>query len=64
MLLFFFLLYSIIFLLFQLLKKKINVKHALAIPTGAPISLVNEIIDTPPAVALKQLTFYVYNQKF
>ena len=34
-------------------KEKTKVKLALAIPTGAPIALVNEIIDTPPFVALK-----------
>ena len=34
-------------------REKIKVKLALAIPTGAPIILVNEIIDTPPIVALK-----------
>ena len=33
--------------------EKIKVKLALAIPTGAPIIVVNEIIDTPPLVALK-----------
>ena len=33
-------------------REKINVKLALAIPTGAPIEVVNEIIDIPPVVAL------------
>ena len=32
-----------------------KVKLALAIPTGAPTILVNEIIDTPPVVALKTI---------
>ena len=36
-------------------KEKIKVKLALAIPPGAPIILVNEIIDTPPAAALKTI---------
>ena len=36
-------------------REKIKVKLVLAIPTGAPIILVNEIIDTPPAVALKTI---------
>ena len=36
-------------------QEKIKVKLALAIPTGAPITLVNEIIDTPPLVALKTI---------
>ena len=39
----------------SVVKKKIKVKLALAIPTGAPITLVNEISDTPPAVALKTI---------
>ena len=40
-------------------KKK---RLALAIPTGAPTILVNEIIDTPPLVALK-IKLGQYNQK-
>ena len=34
-------------------KEKIKVRLAFDIPTGAPIILVNEIIDTPLLVALK-----------
>ena len=34
-------------------REKIRVKLALAIPTGAPIAVVNEIIDISPVVALK-----------
>ena len=34
-------------------REKIKVKLALAIPTGAPIVLANEMIDIPPVVALK-----------
>ena len=34
-------------------REKIKVKIALAIPTGAPIVVVNEIIVIPPVVALK-----------
>ena len=34
-------------------KEKINVKPALAIPTGVPITLVKEIIDTLPLFALR-----------
>ena len=41
------------FLLFLLLKKKIKVKLALAIPTGAPTTLAREMIDTPPLAGLK-----------
>ena len=36
-------------------REKIRVKLALAIPTGAPTTLVNEQIDTPPVVALKTI---------
>ena len=36
-------------------KEKNKVRLALAIPTGAPTILVNEIIDTPPLVALKAI---------
>ena len=30
--------------------EKTKVKRALAIPTGAPVIVVNEIIDIPPVV--------------
>ena len=43
------------FLTIPVVREKIKVKLALAIPTGAPITLVNEIIDTPPVVALKTI---------
>ena len=33
--------------------KEIKVKLGLSILTGAPIALVNEIIDIPPVFALK-----------
>ena len=36
-------------------KEKIKVKLALVIPAGAPIAVVNEIIDIPPVVALKTI---------
>ena len=48
------------FLINHVVNGKIKVKLALAIPTGAPIAVVKEIIDTPQLVA--QLTFYAYNQ--
>ena len=35
------------FLTIPVVKEKIKVRLALAIPTGAPIILVNEIIDIP-----------------
>ena len=34
-------------------REKIKVKLAFAIPNGAPTTLVNEMIDTSPVVALK-----------
>ena len=37
-------------------REKIKIKLALAIPTGTPILVVNEIIDIPPVVALKVLS--------
>ena len=39
----------------RVVKEKIKVKLALVIPTSAPTTLVNEIIDTPPLVALKTI---------
>ena len=36
-------------------REKNNVRLVLAIPIGAPIILVNKIIDTPPPVALKTI---------
>ena len=38
-------------------REKIKIKLALAIPTGAQITLVNEIIDAPPFLALKATKF-------
>ena len=43
------------FLTIPVVRAKIRVKLALAIPTGAPTILVNEIIDTPLVVALKAI---------
>ena len=54
----FFFLFLVIFsnfLTIPVVREKIKVKLALAIPTGAPIILVNEIIDTPPLVAFKTI---------
>ena len=53
--LFFFLVISNNFLIIPVVRKKIKVKLALAIPTGAPIALVNEIIDTPPVYTLNTI---------
>ena len=51
------------FLTIPAVKEEIKVRLALTIPNGAPTILVNEIIDTLLLVALKQLTFYLCNQK-
>ena len=52
----FFFLFLVIFnnfLTIPVLREKIKVRLVLAIPTGAPIILVNEIIDTPLLATLK-----------
>ena len=52
----FFLFFLVIFsnfLTIPVVREKIKVKLALAIPTGAPTMLVKEMIDTPPVAALK-----------
>ena len=54
----FFFLFLVIFsnfLTIPVVREKIKVKLALAIPTGAPTILVNEQIDTPPVAALKTI---------
>ena len=54
----FFSVFSVIFnnfLVIPAVKKKIKVRLALAIPTGAPTILVNEQIYAPPAVAHKTI---------
>ena len=43
------------FLTIPVFKEKIKIRLALAIPTGAPIILINEIIDTLQLVALKSI---------
>ena len=62
----FFVLFLVIysnFLTFTVVREKIEVGLPLAIPTGAPTILINEIIDTPPLVALKTIKACQYNQK-
>ena len=44
-----------ILLTIPVVRGKIRVKPARAISTGAPTTLVNEIIDTTPLVALKAI---------
>ena len=51
------------FLMIPLVRENIKVKLALAIPTGAPTAVVNEIIDIPPVVALKIIKICLCNQK-
>ena len=51
------------FFIFPVVKEKINEKLALAIPTGAATTLVNDMIDTPPVVALKTIKLCLCNQK-
>ena len=55
MLFLFFLVVPSNFLMIPVVREKIKVKLALAIPTGAPILLVNEQIDTLPLVTLKTI---------
>ena len=43
------------FLVIPVVREKNKIRLALAIPNGAPTILVNEIIDTPPLVALKTI---------
>ena len=43
------------FLIIPVVREKIKVKLALAIPTGGTTTLVNKMIDTPPLVALKTI---------
>ena len=54
----FFFLFLVIFnnlLIISVVREKIKVRLTLAIPTGAPVILVNGIIDTPLLVALKTI---------
>ena len=53
---FFFLLLVMLsnFLIIPVVTRKIKIRLALAIPTGAPAKLTDEIIQTPPLAALKK----------
>ena len=54
----FFLLFLVLFsnfLIIPVVREKIKVKVALAIPAGAPTTLVKELIEAPPLVALKTI---------
>ena len=58
---FFFLFFVVLsnFFTIPIAREKNRVKLALAIPKGAPKTLVNEQIDIPPVVALKTSLVYV-----
>ena len=43
------------FFIIPVVKEKIRVKPAPAIPAGAPTTLADEMIQTPPLVALKTI---------
>ena len=43
------------FLTTPVVREKIKVKLAVTVPTGAPIALANEIMDTPPLVTLNTI---------
>ena len=43
------------FFIIPVVRERIKTKLAPAIPTGAPIKLAEEIIHTPPLVALKTI---------
>ena len=60
---FFFLVILINFLVIPVVREKIKVKLALEILTGARIIRVNEIIDTPPLVALKTIKILFMQSK-
>ena len=62
----FFFFFLVIFnnvLVIPVVREKIKVKLALAIPTGAPTILVNQQIDMPPLAALKAIKSCLCNQE-
>ena len=63
---YFFLLFPVMvinFLIIPIVKEKIKVKLVLAIPTGLPTTLLNEIIDTRPVVAFKTIKILSMSSK-
>ena len=60
---FLFLVISSNFLTIPVVREKVKIRLALAIPIGTPITLANELIDTPLLVALKTIKIFLYNQK-
>ena len=63
MLFFLFLVILSNFLILPVVKEEIRVKLALAIPIGAPTTLVSKKIDSPLVVALKTIKICLCNQK-
>ena len=62
----FFLLFLVVlisFLIIPVVREKIRVKLAPAIPTGATTTFTEEIIQTPHLLCLKQFKLYLCNQK-
>ena len=59
---FFFVIFNNFFII-PVVIEKIKVKLALTIPTGTPIILVSETMILLQLLHLKQLKFYLYNQK-
>ena len=62
----FFFLFLVIFsnfLIIPVVREKIKVRLALAIPTDAPTILVKEIIDTPLRVAFKTIKIFSIQSK-
>ena len=51
------------FLIIPVIREKSRVKTAPAIQTGAPTTLTDEKIQTPPLVALRQLKPCLCNKK-
>ena len=43
------------FFIIPVVREKIKVKLALAVPFGAPTSLADQMIETPPLVELKTI---------
>ena len=52
------------FLIISVVREKIRVKLALAIPTGAPTTLPDEMMEVPLLVALKTIKSCLCSQKW
>ena len=51
------------FFIIPVVREKIRVKPAPAIPTGVPTTLTEELRQNPPLVGLKKIKIYLCNQK-